>query len=260
MKVFGIPGIVLLRHVACVAIAYMLASSASSEDLSNSEVPFVGCPADGQVGPLKPPEGMDISIPIPPAVAQRLAYYQAKKGYGVLAPRGWHCRGWYGASGVFLIVTPQMIQPPYFPIPKITGPAVYVGTLDAGTSGRIGVAITAARLFSKNTYEFVEKIKGEGIWPAKDFDVKPFPADQLHYLGERQVEFTTPAGQDGLGTSGIMVQSALPIRGLVAIDPDREIHSQREVDVRLPADLADLIPPIIDWGQRCVLNDQVCLK
>ncbi len=245
------------RLAATVFVA--VASSVPAVDLPRSEVPFVGCPTDGQAGPIAPPRGDAISVNLQPAVAQRLAYYQAEQGYGALAPKGWHCRGWYGSSGGSLVVTPQEIPPPYFPTPKITGPAVYVSGLVA-TSGRFWIAITAARLFPQSTHEFVERIKGEGVLPAKDFDVKPFPSDHLHYLSERAVEFTTPAGQDGLGTSGMLQASVLPIRGLVALNPEAEIDSQREIYIRLPAELSDLIQPILKWQSLCFIHNQGCVK
>ena len=42
--------------------------------------------------------------------ASKLAYYQAEKGIGVLAPRDWHCFGTYGSGGDTLYVTPQPIN------------------------------------------------------------------------------------------------------------------------------------------------------
>lgn len=246
------------RLAAALLIAF--ASSVHAAELPSSKIPFVGCPADGQGGPLAPPKGDAISVMIEPAIAQRLAYYQAKQGHGVLAPKGWHCREWYGSSGGFLVVTPQGIRPPYFPIPMISGPAIYISSADAGTSGRFEVAITAARLFPHSTREFVERIKGEDIVPAKDFDVKPFPADRLRYLSERVVEFTTPANKNGFGTSGMLRVSRFPIRGLVALNPEAEIDSLTELYVRLPAELSDLTQPILAWESLCLIREQGCAK
>jgi len=195
---------------------------------------------------------------IKPAIARRLAYYKAEQGYGVLAPKGWHCREWYGSSGGFLAVTPQEIPLPDFPRPKLSGPAIYIATTDAETSGRFEVAITAARLFPKSTLEFVGGIKSEDIVPPKDWEVKPFPADQLHYLSDRAVEFTTPARQDGLGTTGMLRASTLPVRGLVALNPEPKIEAELDVDVRLPAQLSDLTQPILDWESLCFVHGQGC--
>ena len=246
------------RLAATLLIAF--ASSVYAANLPSSKVPFVGCPADGQAGPLAPPKGEAISVTIAPAIARRLAYYQAGQGHGVLGPKGWHCREWYGSSGGFLAVTPQEIRPPYFPPPTISGPAIYIGSADAGTSGRFEVAITAARLFPQSTREFVERIKGEDILPAKEFDVKPFPSDRLRYLSNHVVEFTTPANKDGLGTSGMLRASRLPIRGLVALNPEAEIDSLTEIYVRLPAELSDLTQPILAWESTCLIHKQGRVK
>src|SRR5580692_3776159 len=62
-------------------------------------IPFVGCKADGQVGPLKAPKETTKMISLPSELAHELAYYKAEGGVGVLAPRGWYCFETYGSSG-----------------------------------------------------------------------------------------------------------------------------------------------------------------
>jgi hypothetical protein len=241
-----------------VLFGVAFAGSLGAADLPEVDIPFVGCPADGQAGPLNPPTRISIQVQIASATAQRLAFYQAEQGMGALAPRGWHCRGWYGSSGTVLAVTPQEIAAPYFPPPRITGPVVYIGWSDAQTSGRFQVAITAARLFPKSTRDFIERIKAEGIVPAENFDVKPFPADQLHYLSSRAVEFTTPAGKEGLGTAGALQAASLPVRGLVALDSEAPIEGEREIFVRLPADLPELAQSILEWETPCFTDFLRC--
>ena len=50
--------------------------------------PFVGCKSDGQVGPLDaPPAGESFQSIIRFELAGQLAFYKAKSGFGVLAPR-----------------------------------------------------------------------------------------------------------------------------------------------------------------------------
>ena len=219
----------------------------------------MGCPADGQVGSIEPPRGKPVAVNLPGAIAARLAYYQSAQGPGVLAPRGWHCRSWYGSNGAFLAVTPEEIPAPYFPIPRITGPVVYIAGIDAETSGRFTVAVTAARLFPKSTRDFVAKIKAEEPARYVDFDVKPFPADQLHYLSGRAVEFVTPADKEGLGTQGMLLPSSLPIRGLIALDPEEIVEGERELFVRLPDDLLPLSHPIFTWEKPCLIQAK-CLR
>jgi hypothetical protein len=62
----------------------------------------------------------------------------------------------------------------------------------------------------------------------------------LRYLSDRAVEFTTPAGADGLGTEGMLKASDVPIRGLVALNPRGEIDSERRMILRLPTALSHL--------------------
>jgi hypothetical protein len=73
-------------------------------------VPFVGCKSDGQVGPVKAPSGRSKMMAIPAEAAQRLAYYKAEEGVGVLAPRGGHCFETYGSNGATLYVSPDPIN------------------------------------------------------------------------------------------------------------------------------------------------------
>jgi hypothetical protein len=44
----------------------------------SAQVPFVGCKADGQVGPQKAPKGSSKTVAISPETASHLAYYAAK--------------------------------------------------------------------------------------------------------------------------------------------------------------------------------------
>ena len=91
-------------------VAHARVATASPEK-SSSQVPFVGCRSDGQAGPLEAPRGKSKAVPITADLAERLAYYKAEQGRGVLAPRGWYCFETYGSSGGNLYVAPQPIDP-----------------------------------------------------------------------------------------------------------------------------------------------------
>jgi hypothetical protein len=86
MRIFfrtsGIVGLVFLA-----AGAAQIAPSAAAE-----KVPFVGCPGDGQQGPVAGKKGPPKSVEIDAAAAHELAWYQGLDSLGVLAPRGWKCR------------------------------------------------------------------------------------------------------------------------------------------------------------------------
>jgi hypothetical protein len=93
------------------------------------------------------------------------------------------------------------IAPPYFPLPVITGPAVMIQSSDAGTSGRFHVASVAARRFPLVGSEFITRVKQEHLISESSFDVEPYPDDQLKYLSDRIVEYSTPPNRTGLGTA-----------------------------------------------------------
>lgn len=223
-------------------VTFMSASLAAPSVLGaeSAVVPFVGCPADGQMGPLDPPRGHPRRIPVAVRVANELTYYKAKQGAGVFAPRGWKCRGWYGSSGAFLVVTPAAIPRPYLPVPTIDSPAVRVSFADGETSGRFDVAVTAARLFPQSARGFIDRVKAEHVIPDSSFDVKPFPADRLHYLTSTDVEYLTPADRDGLGTEDMLEKSSLPVRGLLLLVPGHGVPSLAHIQVRLPSELKAL--------------------
>ena len=141
---------------------------------------------------------------------------------------------------------------------KLNSPAVYISSLHAGTAGRFPVAIIAARLFSQVAHDFIARIKAEDIEPANSFDVNPFPTDQLNYLSERVVEFTTPPGEDGIGTTDTLRASALPIQGVVRLNLEAETDSLQEIVLRLPAELSKVASPILEWGSACLVHNQGC--
>ena len=175
-----------------------------------AEVPFVGCASDGQAGPQDAPSGQAKPLAIPPAVAQRLAYYKAEYGAGVLAPREWHCFSTYGSDGVKLFVSPDPIDPKTLMSMDrkgFSGPAVQISALSGGTSGRFEVAKVVARVFP--AYKaFAQNVIAEGIEPAGDFPFGPYPQDKLTYRGTAIVEFETPANSEGWG----QVRSCKPMR------------------------------------------------
>jgi hypothetical protein len=118
-----------------IAVCFLAVCATAAAAPPTQSVPQVGCPADGQMGPMKPPNADTREVTLRPAVAAQLAYYDGAEGPGVFAPRGWHCRQWYGSNGSFVIVTPS---PPkdHFPASAIPGSGVMFSLRDGGTSGR----------------------------------------------------------------------------------------------------------------------------
>jgi len=183
---------------------------------SYATVPFVGCESDGQVGPLKAPMGQSKRVEISEGAALRLAYYKAKYGFGVLAPRGWHCFSIYGSSGESLFVSPDSIDTKSLFSSEWEGfsaQVIQVSVSYGGTSGRFQVAKTIARVFPAYT-SFVQNVIAEGIETASDFPTGPYPGDKLKYRGTRVVEFETPPNTKGLGTDSRLRSTPSPIGGV----------------------------------------------
>ena len=221
-------------------------------------VPAVGCPANDQMGRAKLQTGESMPAPVPQGMTEQLAYYRAEGSPGVYAPRGWSCRAWYGSNGSVLVVTPKRIEPPYFPLPVITGPAVMIQSSDGGASGRFHVAIVAAQLFPLVAEEFITRVRQEHLISDSSFDVEPYPDDQLRYLTDRFAEYTTPANRSGLGTAGMFETSNLPVRGLTILNLEAEENGLTEVRIRLPAGLNSVAEAIVQLETACLQLQRGC--
>ena len=238
--------------LACSAMA-----SAAIPEIQQ-RVPAVGCPANDQMGPARLQTGESMPAPVEERMAEQIAYYKAEHSPGVYAPKGWSCRVWDGLNGSVLVVTPKRIEPPYFPLPMITGPAVMIQSSDGGSSGRFHIAIVAAQLFSLLGSEFITRVRQEHLIPDSSFDVEPYPDDQLRYLSDRFVEYTTPPNRTGLGTDGMFEMSNLPVRGLTILNLETEVNSLTEVRVRLPAGLNSVAEAIVQLETACVQLQRGC--
>jgi hypothetical protein len=202
--------------------------------------------------------GQPVPVSLDQHIVAQIAYYISAHSSGVFAPRSWHCQGWSGSTGSILLVTPQRIPPPYFPLPAVTGPAVVIQTTDAETSGRFHVAIVAARLFSVVAGEFIAGVRQEHLIADSLFDARPYPDDQLQYLSDRFIRYTTPAHRNGLGTESLLEPSNLPIRGLTILNPERDTHSLTEVRIRLPTGLNPVAEVIVQLETACLQLQRGC--
>ncbi len=215
------------------------------------QVPFVGCASDGQVGPLAAPKGTPRSVPITTSVAQRLSYYEAENGPGVVGPRGWHCFGTYGSNGASLFLSPQPIKSADLFSESwkgFDGPVVQVSISDGGTSGRFEVAEVIARVFPAYV-AFTQKVIADGIEPASDFPIGPYPSDKLTYISKKIVEFQTPANADGLGTRSRLLKNGFPIQGAAILDLNGDT-SLTQISIRLPEKMSDLAGAIVKETER----------
>ena len=214
-------------------------------------IPFVGCKSDGQVGPLDAPTGHAPAMKIPSDLAQRLAYYKAEDGVGVLAPRGWYCFSTYGSNGSNLFVSPVALDAKTLFSTSwkgFTGSAIQISVAGGGTSGRFQVAKMIARVFPDHR-QFVRDVIAEGIVPASSFPAGPYPQDKLTYRSKNVVEFETPANTEGLGTASRLQADSKPIRGVAILLSDDDT-SLVQLSARLPAQDRDLIAVIIQQVER----------
>jgi hypothetical protein len=229
--------------VFAASIVFVQSKPSAQPQKPVAHIPFVGCEADGQIGPVKAPASKSRFVPISADLANRLAYYKSSQGLGVLAPRGWSCFGVYGSNGYALYVSPERITAAdLFSGKGFAGPAIELEGEDGGTSGRFGVARVIARVFPARK-SFVERVIAEGIAPASSFPFGSYPADKLTYRNQGMVEYKTPANAEGLGTASRLKKNAHSIGGveiLIGETPDL-VH----LAVRLSPDQSDLGSPII---------------
>jgi hypothetical protein len=223
-------------------------NTATSSRQGLISVPFVGCNAHGQYGPIAAPKGKNRLLPVTREVAQSLAFYQSEVTPGVLAPRGWHCFGTFGSGGSYLYVSPEPIDEKYvYESNDHTGPAVQFSVRFGDTSGRFAVAHVIARVFPAYR-AFAIDVKKELEDPADPYTFAPYPKDRLTYRSKSVVEYRTPAQTEGLGTCSRLTKNDSPIEGvaiLVGKPPDL-MH----VSVRLPSNQAVLARAIISQVER----------
>lgn len=219
------------------------------------KVPFVGCKSDGQVGPEDAPAGKEKIVTLPADIAQQLAYFKDKFGFGVLGPRGWHCFGAYGSDGDSLYISPLPINRAYLFSMNwsgFTGPVIQMTDEDGGTSGRFGVAAIIARVFPAYK-SFVQQVMNEdteaGINPPNRYASGPYPTDKLTYRGKNIVEYITPGSTEGLGTHSRLQKNADPISGVAILVG--EMPDLLQLSMRLPKEQRGLDRVII----RQVEND-----
>lgn len=226
-----------------------------------SAVPFVGCPADGQQGPVAAPKGQPKHLAIPQRAADHLAWYQfnldeSTQELGTLAPRGWHCFGTYGSNGSTIYVAPEPLDADKLIFGKnwhgFTGPAVELSVRIGDTSGRFEVASVVARIFPAHR-QYVKNVISEHFDPPGDYHFGAFPTDKLIYKTPDLVEFTTPAHTNGLGTMCSLRPNDQPIHGLASLDVPGDMSLERLV-IRLPAEIEDLSRTFIDFEEAEIRN------
>jgi len=244
----GAMRMAMLLYCAAAGVA----QTATAQQPVPVPVPLVDCPTNEQPGASGPRVGVSMPAPVDGRMAPQLAFYRSLNSPGVYAPRGWQCRGWDGSNGTILVVTPRRLEPPFYPLPGIAGPAVMIQTSDAGSSGRFHVAIVAAQLFGLIADEFIATIRQEHVVSDSALQAAPDPDDQVQYISDRLVQFTTPANRNGLGTDGLFEMSDRAVRGLIILNLERSVNSLTEVRVRLPPALDAVTTTIVQLETTCI--------
>ena len=213
-------------------------------------VPFVGCEAQGQLEDFNAPTGTPRAVAISSQNAQKLAYYEAAIGLGVLAPRGWHCRGSSGSAGDALWLSPDPINSHVPGSSGFAGPAIEIYHTLSAASGRYSVAEILARVFPEYKVQAAAVLAGiEQAVPSG-----PHPEDALTYRSKSVVEFRTAPQSEGLGTHLTRLRkSSLPVSGAV-IMLDKSIGEELPdillLAIRLPPALQQLTPVIVRQAER----------
>jgi hypothetical protein len=221
-------------------------------------IPFVGCPADGQAGPIEPPKGRPKVVSLDELPAGAIAYYKGEQAPGVFAPAGWHCRVWYGSSGSSVLVTPTPIDTTHFLPPKLVGPAVEMGLSFAGTSGRFSVASYASRLTPRVIAGFIEGVKNEHLVPDSEFGPRRYARDSVSSVDSFVAEFTTPPGVSGLGTADLLGPSRDPIHGVAVISLDPTEPDMSILRVRLGGSMRQVEAAVLRLNRECMQETDGC--
>ena len=223
---------------------------------SQTSVPYVGCPGDGQTGPYAASKGSPRQVNLPPAMANQLAWYEYKGDvgrFGTLGPRGWNCFITIGSNGWTLYIAPESLDSAKLLEHKnwkgFRGPAIQLSSSEGATSGRFEVAKMVARVFPAHR-DYARSIIAEGFGPASNYPFGPFPSDHLTYKRKELVEFTTPAHRHGLGTMSWLLPSDQPITGFARLSIAPDIDTELlHLCLRLPPSLSFLSAILIQQAE-----------
>lgn len=268
-------------------VACMLVLIVQHQAQAQSTIPFIGCPGSGISTPTEPPTGKPLKVNLPSNVTKNLSFYVGE-ATGILAPRGWRCAGFDYNDGRILLVYPNNAA--------INGPMIV--DVYMGADGEQGARVTLAyicRYFSKLHYNNSQQnvcasgssaeSQGGGFQGFHHLLLVPLPKythDRLSYKNAYIMQYTTPAGTIGLGTSAVrdMVLydkiiisgytyvrpkvSSLNSIGFVAVGKMKKgqnLFDGLEIfSARLPESQASELSAILDFQEGCFLEgvESVC--
>jgi hypothetical protein len=211
-------------------------------------IPFVGCAAQGAPAPT----GQALTIDLPPAIASQLAIY-AGEHLALLAPRGWACSGTDGADNRSLFVYPRGGGV------ATRGPIIAKRIYQGGTQDAINLTIAyAARYFptSANADEVNGAAAKAGLPASAILNLAPgFKTDKLDYVTPILLDFTTPAGDPGLGNQVLATSRSLETSGLLEVQ-DSNLGADDSVAVFAMRTISpDLRKYLFAYEENCELYD-----
>jgi hypothetical protein len=217
----------------------------------------VGCPADGQAGPIEAPEVSAMTVPTSERLPKTVAYYKGEQAPGVFAPRGWQCHVWYGSGGGVLLVTPDAQKPGNGTAwPAASHEAVELTFHDPGASGRYQVA-QYSLFFFHTRQEFRRWVEASGFGLSNPYE--DFKNDSIRIRGRTIAEFTTPPRTTGFGTAQFLRPSADPIDGIVVLGKSKAYGEYLVVlRIRLGHTKSQLKTELLRLNRTCMVESRGC--
>jgi hypothetical protein len=241
----------------CAVASVLPAPSPTHLETTEHQGVSVGCPADGQAGPIDAPEESVRTVRTSEALPETVTYYRGEQAPAVFAPRGWHCHVWYGSGGGILLVTPD----PQIPTngtarPAVSGEAVELAFHDSGASGRYEVQ-KYSLFFFHTRQEFRRWVELEGFGFLNPYE--DFKNDSIKIRGRTIAEFITPPSTTGFGTAQFLRPSIDPIEGIVVLG-NSKVYGQYLVAlrIRLGQTKSQLKTELLRLNRTCILESRGC--
>lgn len=217
----------------------------------------VGCPADGQAGPIEAPEESARAVPTAERLPETVAYYRGVQAPGAFAPRGWHCHVWYGSGGGILLVTPDAQKPVNGTAwPAASGEAVEVTFHDPSASGMYQVQ-EYSLFFFHTRQEFRHWVEATGFGFMHPYE--DFKNDSITIRGRTTAEFKTPPSTTGFGTAQFLRPSADPIEGIAVLGNSKAYGEYLVVlRIRLSPTKSQLKTELLRLNRTCIRENRGC--
>ena len=242
--------------VCAVATAWPRVVPTRSEATQHQRV-SIGCPADGQAGPVEAPEANARSVPAAERLPETVAYYKGEQAPGAFAPRGWQCHVWYGSGGGILLVTPDAQKPVNGTAwPAVSGEAVELTFHDSGASGRYQVQ-EYSLFFFHTRQEFRRWVEGTGFNFLNPYE--DFKNDSIKIRGRTVAEFITPPSTTGFGTAQFLRPSTDTIEGTAVFGNSKAYGEYLVVlRIRLSQTKSQLKTELLRLNRTCILESRGC--